>query len=333
MSVTIKDIAKAANVSYATVSRALSGHSEISDKTKKKIRKLAKEMGYTPNAIAKGLVTKNTKTLGFIVPDITNPFFPEVAQGVEDCANRNGYQVFLCNTSWKLEKEKQYLKALYGKRVDGIVVSPTSNDITHLVEADRNKVPVVFAAYRPAIADCNFVATDDYKSAEIAAEYLLKLGHRKIAYIGGQQESCTNKYRLKGYTDVLKKHDISLSPSYIKHGAFRQQSGYQLTKELLIANDVPTAILAGNDIIALGVIQAIEEFGLDVPNNISVVGFDDISFASLDKVQLTTVFQPKYTTGELCVEVLLQKIKNDDQKPTHKILKPELVIRRTCKGI
>jgi DNA-binding LacI/PurR family transcriptional regulator len=132
----------------------------------------------------------------------------------------------------------------------------------------------------------------------------------------------------------LKKYNIPTVPAYIKHGQFKQKSGYQLTKELLIENEIPTAILAGNDIIALGVIQAIEEFGLSVPNNISVVGFDDISFAALDKIQLTTVFQPKYKIGELCVEILLDKIKNPcNSEFTHKVLEPKLIIRKTCRGI
>ncbi|WP_094548425.1 LacI family DNA-binding transcriptional regulator [Petroclostridium xylanilyticum] len=329
MSVTIKDIAKVANVSYATVSRALSNHPEVSDKTKKRIQDLAKAMGYTPNAIARGLVTKNTHTIGLIIPDITNPFFPEVAQGIEDCANRNGYQVFLCNSNWQLNKEKEYLKALYEKRVEGIVIGPVSNDVSHLLDTVNKNVPLVFAAYKPQIEECNYVATDDYKSAVIAMEYLIKLGHRKIAFIGGQ-----HKVRLNGYIDILQKYNIPVMPSYIKYGQFKQESGYQMAKELLIENEIPTAILAGNDIIALGVIQAIEEFGLSVPNNISVVGFDDISFAALDKIQLTTVFQPKYKIGELCVEILLDKIKNpDNHKFVHKILEPKLIIRKTCKGI
>lgn len=332
MSVTIKDIAKVAKVSYATVSRALSGHPEVSEKTKQRIRKLAKEMGYTPNAIAKGLVTRNTHTLGLIVPDITNPFFPEVAQGIEDYANRHGYQVFLCNSSWQLEREKEYLKTLYGKRVDGIVVAPSSNYVEHLVAKSYKDVPIVFAAYRPTVEGCNYVVTDDYKSAELAVGYLLKLGHRKIAFIGGPESDSTNKGRLEGYTDMLLKNGIPFHRSYIKHGQFKQKSGYELTKEVLLESELPTAILAGNDIIALGVIQAIEEFGLKVPDNISVIGFDDISFASLDKVQLTTVFQPKYQIGELCVDILLQIIKGSNQ-PIQKILEPTLVIRKTCKAI
>lgn len=334
MSVTIKDIAREAKVSYATVSRALSDHPEISVKTKERIRELAKKMGYTPNAIAKGLVTKNTHTLGLIIPDITNPFFPEVAQGIEDCANRNGYQVFLCNSNWNVQKENDYLQKLYSNRVDGIIIAPVSDYISHLMNNISKKIHLVFAAYKPQDHNCNYVVTDDFKSAQIAVEYLIKLGHRKIAFIGGQQYNSTNIGRVSGYEDTLRKYNIPVDSCYVKHGQFKQSSGYQLTRELLMSHELPTAILAGNDIIALGVIQAIEDFGLKVPKDISVVGFDDITYASLNKIQLTTVFQPKYDIGTLCVELLVDKIQNPDNKEAIcKIVEPKLVIRKTCAGV
>lgn len=333
MSVTIKDIAKVANVSYATVSRALNNSHEISEKTKKKIKEIADEMGYMPNEIAKGLVTKSSSTIGLIVPDITNPFFSELAQGFEECANKSGFQVFLCNSNWDMEREMRYLTTLYGKRVDGIVITPATNEVDHLSEGFKN-MPMVIAAYRPSSDECNYVVIDDYKSAVIATEYMVKLGHRKIAFIGGREESNTNIDRICGYADTLKKYNIEYKDSYIKNGKYKQDSGYELTKELLLKNETPTAVLAGNDMIALGVIQAIEEFGLKVPENISVVGFDDISYASLDKIQLTTVRQPKYKIGEMCFEILYQMIQNPKDK-THisKVLEPELIIRKTCKGI
>jgi Transcriptional regulators len=333
MSVTIKDIAQKARVSYATVSRALSDHPEIKDETKQLVREIAKEMGYAPNAIAKGLVTKNTYTIGLLIPDITNPFFPEVAQGIEHCANKNGYKVFLCNSNWDMQKEKEYLDILYGSRVDGIVVAPVSDDITHILEIGKS-IPVVFAAYKPRYEGCNYVVTDDFSSATIAVDYLIKLGHVKIAYLGGLQNNSTNSGRFTGYKETLGKNGINMNPDYIKFGQYKQESGYLLTRDMLLHNDLPTAILAGNDIIALGVIQAIEEFGLEVPNDISVIGFDDISFARLDKIQLTTVYQPKYQIGQLCVEILLEKKnKGGNSEALQKIINPELIIRKTCRKV
>lgn len=333
MSVTIKDIAREAKVSYATVSRALSGHAEISEETRERIRKLAKEMGYMPNAVAKGLVTRSTRTLGLIIPDITNPFFPEVAQGIEDSASRNGYQVFLCNSNWDIKKENEYLDKLYGSRVDGIVIAPVSDVISHIMDIN-GKIPVIFAAYKPQCENCNYVVTDDFSSAAIAVEYLIKLGHRKIAFIGGEQGTSTDVGRFEGYLSTMDKYGIPVDSRYIKHGQFKQSSGYRLTKAMLTEHELPTAVLAGNDIIALGVIQAIEEFGLKVPKDVSVIGIDDISYAALDKIQLTTVYQPKYQIGELCVELLLKKKRSfNTDEYFKKIIEPTLVIRKTCTGV
>lgn len=334
MSVTIKDIAREANISYSTVSRALAGNPQVNEESRNKILKLANDMGYTPNALAKGLVTKSTYTIGLIITDITNPFFPEVAQGVEDCANRNGYQVFLCNSNWSVQREKEYLYKLYSSRVDGIVISPASDDLSHIVDS-QFQVPIVFAAQKPQSNGCNYVTVDHFKSATIAVEYLVKLGHKKIAYIGGLLSTNSGIDRFNGYKSILKKYNIPMIANYIIHGGYTQASGYQFAKELLLLNqELPTAIVAGNDITALGIIQAIEEYGLKVPSDISVIGFDDISFASLDKIQLTTVYLPKYAIGEESMEVLIQKIQNPkDTEGKHRILEPKLIVRKTCRGL
>jgi len=335
MSVTIKDIAKAANVSYATVSRALADHPDISEKTKQKIKKLAKEMGYTPNTIARGLVTKSTGFIGLVIPDITNPFFPEVAQGVEDYVYKQGYTMLLCTTDWQLDRESRYLKALESKMVDGIIIAPATDDISHVIEdfSDGNK-PIVFVSYKPDDLTCNFVAIDDYKCGYMATEYLLKLGHRDIAYIGGLENSRSDRQRFSGYRDALGKYSLPLKYSP-RHGQFKTMSGYELTKELLIySDDIPTAILAGNDVLALGVMQAVEEFGLKIPENVSVMGIDDISFSAFDKISLTTVAQPKEEMGKLAAEILIQKVKEPANKnPVQKILEPRLVIRKTCRSV
>lgn len=329
----MKDIARAANVSCATVSRALSGKPGTCKETREYIKALAKEMNYTPNSIARGLVTKCTKTLGFVVADITNPFFSELAQGFEEQASKNGYGVFLCNTGWDLEKEKKYLKNLLSNRVDGIAIAPVSDEISHIMEIDKD-IPTVFAAYRPHVKESSFVATDDSKSATMAVEYLIKIGHRRIAYIGGQANKNTNIDRFNGYRTTMEKHQIRIDNNYIANGEFSMSSGYNLAKKLLIHQEPPTAIVAGDDLIALGVIQAIEEFGLSVPQNISVLGFDDISYASLYKIRLTTVRQPIRMIGEVCMDIILKKLKDPEENyHVRKIMNSELIIRKTCRGI
>lgn len=333
MRVTIKDIAKTANVSYSTVSRALAGQPQIPDETKKRILKIANEMGYTPNVLAKGLVTKNTYTLGLIVPDITNPFFPESIQGIEECASEYGYRVYLCNSNWNVEKEKECLQKLYGSSVDGIIIFPVSDDVSHILDVQA-RLPIVFANYKPVNEAYSYVAFNDFRSATIAVEYLIKLGHKNIAYMGGLETNAANMERIDAYKATMEKCGLSIRPNYILHGEYKQSSGYELTKKLLINNELPTAIIAGDDIMALGVIRAIEEFGLNVPEDISVIGFDDISYASLDKIQLTTVRMPRYAMGQASVQMLMNKIQNPDNAETKsEILETELIVRKTCKGI
>lgn len=333
MSITIKDIAKEAGVSYATVSRALSNHPEINEETKRRILQLADRMGYQPNAIAKGLVTKSSHTLGLIIPDITNPFTSEVAQGVEDYASQKGYQVFLCNCNWNVRREKDHLSRLRSNRVDGIVVMPISDDLSHITE-HMSSIPTVFAGYRPIISESSFITTDDFRNSALAMEYLVKLGHRKIAYIGGPESSSVDIARFHSYRSILGKYNIPIHRRYIVHGQFDIRSGYEHGKHMLGQQELPTAVLAGNDLVALGIIQAVEEFGLNVPADISVIGFDDITYSSLNKIQLTTVHQPKYEIGKRSAGLLIDKIQNpEDKKDTHVILESKLVIRKTCRGI
>lgn len=333
MSITIKDIAKKANVSYATVSRALSGSTEISEETKKRIIHLAYEMGYSPNIIARGLVTKSTHTIGLIVPDITNPFFAEVAQGAGDCAHQSSYNVFLCNSNWDIQREKESLSKLFSSRVDGIIITPVSNDISHII-ALNEKIPIVFAANKPHNIGLSYVVTDNHRAASLATEYLIKLGHKRIAFVGGSKLDYGTSSRIEGYIDSLEKYNITVNPDIIMQGQLTSNSGYNLVKKILESSELPTSILACNDIVALGAIQAIEEYGLNVPKDISVVGFDDISFASLNKIQLTTVFQNKYKIGELSIKLLIDRIMNKDfEENNYHILEPKLIIRKTCKGI
>ena len=333
MGITIKDIAKKANVSYSTVSRALAGHNQISNETKNRILKISEELGYSPNTLAQGLVTKQTFNLGLIVSDITNPFFPEVIQGIEESANDLGYRIYLCNTNWSVEKENIYLNRLFTSSVDGIIIFPASDDVSHIINS-KIKIPIVFANHKLKDDACSYVAFNDYEAAKTAVEYLIKLGHKNIAYVGGLETNVSNMERIRGYQEVMKNHSIELHPNYIVNGEFKQSSGYQLTKDLLIKNAYPTAIVAGDDVMALGVIQAVEEFGLNVPNDISVIGFDDISYAALDKIQLTTINMPKYEMGKASIQLLMERIHEQSKcKTKFKILETELILRKTCNGI
>lgn len=337
MSVTIKDIAKVAGVSYATVSRALNDHPEINEKTKDRVAKIAEEMGYSPNAIARGLVKNNTNMIGLLVPDITNPYFPEVARGVEDYANAQGFNVFLCNTSWEEKRENVYIKALREKRVEGLIIAPVSLVSHQKIHAENLKIPVVYIGSKSGDQNENFVILDNVKAAFIATEYLIGLGHDNIAFIGGYESSISNSDRVRGYREALKKHGREKEINMVKSSSFKRESGYAIAFEFIKEGRMPSGILAANDIIALGVIEALENNGYSVPGDVSVIGFDDIQFASLPKINLTTVAQPKYEMGVAAAKILLHKIGcnniDHEEMANQYVVEPELIIRGTCKKV
>ncbi|NLK68626.1 MAG: LacI family transcriptional regulator [Clostridiaceae bacterium] len=329
MAVTIKDIAKVAGVSYATVSRALNDHPEINVITKEKIKEIAQQMGYTPNAVARGLVKKNTEMIALLIPDITNPFYPEVARGVEDYARENGYCVFLCNTNWDEENEQKYLTILKERRVDGIIIAPVSTDTIDYVSDSKLDIPVVYIGSRVDCNKSNYVVIDDFKAGYMATEYLMKLGHSNIAFIGGHDKSTSHIDRINGYKQALKENRLEADINSIKGYSFKKESGYGTFLKMVKNRKVPTAIVAENDIIALGIMEAAEKHGYDVPKDISIIGIDDIEFGSLPKINLTTVAQPKFDIGRKSADILLDLISGSaDSKQI--ILEPFLIVRGTC---
>jgi LacI family transcriptional regulator len=328
--VTIKDIAKQAGVSYATVSRALNNHTEINIETRKKVLRIAKEAGYQPNAIARGLVKKETQTLGLLIPDIINPFFAEVARWIEDTAIENGYTIFLCNTNWSLERESNYLNVLRQKQVDGILIAPASEKIEHLKKILSQWSKNIVAITRMNISNVTSVLIDNVQGARMAVEHLIGRGHRRIAFIGGLIDISANQERLQGYQEALAVNGIEPNRDYIVSGDFKRESGHQIMHKLLNLKERPDAVFAANDLLALGAIQAIREAGLTIPGDMAVSGFDDIEFAALPEIQLTTVSQPKYEMGKLALLTLINQIKNEEKTVAKKImLEPTLIVRKT----
>jgi LacI family transcriptional regulator len=330
MSATIKDVAKKANVSYTTVSRALNNKYGVKKETRDRIVKAAAEMGYTCNAIARGLVKKKTNTIGLILPDITNPFFPEIAMGIEDGAHAKGYSVFLCNTNYDPEREAQYLKHLAEKRVDGIILVPASNERSlELNKISESGIPIVYACSYYLEGDRSYVAIDDERGGFLATRHLVEQGYSTIAYIGAKDETVKKDERLVGYKQALKKFGIPARDRLIYYCDHKMKTGHDIINKMISKKEVPRAIFAANDLLAIGVIQGAKELGLSVPGDIAVVGFDDIPFASLPEIQLTTISQPKQKMGELSINILLDIIFGNEQNTRRTILEPELVIRKS----
>ncbi|HYE82648.1 MAG TPA: LacI family DNA-binding transcriptional regulator [Clostridia bacterium] len=332
MEVTIKDIAKKIGISYATVSRALNNRAGVNPETREIVLEMAKKMGYQPNAIARGLVMKYTHTIALVIPDITNPFFPEIVRTVEDVASELGYNTFLCNTNWDIEKEQSYLKLLQEKRVDGIILKPASdsegnsfgNISVPLVLLDRTSKDDVYSC----------IEVDDKRGGFLATKHLIESGYKKIAFIGGKLDSYSDSQRKEGYMQALSRYKYEIDETLIKNGSFKTKSGYEIMNNLIKSGNTPDAVFAGNDVIALGVMQSAKENGLDVPGDLGIVGYDDIDYAKLPQIQLTTIAQPKYQIGRCAVELLLKEI-NDRENKVSKIviLEPELIIRSTTREI
>jgi LacI family transcriptional regulator len=329
--VTIKDIARKANVSYATVSRALNNKRGVRQTTRSKILELAEQMSYTPNAIARGLVKKQTQTLGLILPDITNPFYPEVARGIEEGAAERGFSIFLCNTNWERNREAHYLRLLAEKRVDGIILAPIDNEVEAIENRLTGKIPIVYVSNAPAGTRQSFVVMDNVLGGFLATEHLIEAGYEKIGFVGSTEDSLTVDERLAGYRRALEKYGIPIEEKYVQLGEFNEKAGYQIIRGMIAGGDFPRAVFAENDLLALGVLHGVKASGLSVPEDVAVVGFDDIPVASYPEVQLTTVSQPTYEMGRKSVEILLERIQAAEKPAAARqiYLKPSLNIRRS----
>lgn len=327
MKPTIKEVAKQAKVSITTVSRVINNvEGCTNEETRNRILKVIEELDYKPNALARSLVTKKTKTIGLILPDISNPFFPGIAKGVEDRASKYDYNVILCNSYDSLKKEDYYINVLREKYVDGIILS--SSKLNKDDENNYSKdIPMVFIDRRPDVNITNGVFINNFSGAYTAVKHLIDLGHRNIGCLIGPQNINTSIERLDGYKKALEDSSISINEDFIKFEEYSIEGGYSAAREILKDKKI-TAIFANNDLMAIGVYRAAKEMGYKIPGDISVVGFDDIDTAKVVEPPLTTVKQPTKVLGESAVEMLMEAING---KIEEKIiyLDTELIIRES----
>ncbi|MCL4514478.1 MAG: LacI family transcriptional regulator [Firmicutes bacterium] len=331
MVATIKNVAAEASVSPSTVSRVITGKAPVSSDKREKVLAAIKKLNYRPNILARGLKSKETKTLGLILPNITNPFFAEVAKGVEDAADAAGYNVILCNAGDDGAKEIRYLEVLHKKWVDGIVYDTVGVDtVDYLRTIMGDGIPIVTMDREIKGLPVDAVCLDNVKGGYIATRYLIALGHRKIALIAGPVYISTTTDREEGYRRALDEVGIQPRPDFIRYFSYDFESGFNAAAELLSFDDPPTGFICANDMIALGVIQQLERKGFQVPMDFSVVGFDDIYVSRLVKPALTTIAQPKYEMGQKAVALLLEHIARKRKRPKTALFAPELVIRESC---
>jgi LacI family transcriptional regulator len=271
-----------------------------------------------------------------IIPDISNPFFPQVASGVEDGAKEKGYSVFLCNTNYESDQEARYLQLLIEKRVDGIILASGFQASDTINPLSMGSIPIVSLCTRFENVKNSFVVIDNERGGFIATKHLIEQGYPTVGYIGTQGDGLSEGQRFKGYLQALEKFNIPFDDRFVFSGDLKRETGYKITKRLIAGRHCPRALFVENDLMALGAIQGIKESGLRVPDDIAVVGFDDIAFASFPDIGLTTVRQPKYKMGKLAADILLDSIINLTKEPKKHILEPKLIVRtsscRLCQG-
>jgi len=333
MTMILKDIARLADVSIATVSMILNNKNQnISASTRENVLRIARESNYIPNAMARSLIIGKTKIIGLIVPEISNPFFPELARGVEDKANEAGYNVIFCNSDDDPIKEERYLEMLAEKMVDGIIFVHTANRSEGLEKYIRQDVPVILIDRDMDIDNVKGkVLVNNFHGAYMGVKHLLDKGYKKIAFITGSLKSNITFDRLQGYKKALSEHDIPIDEKYIMLGQYKSEWGIQATKQLLSEGIDFDSVFCGNDLIAIGVVKTLINNGLKIPDDVGIVGFDDIWMASMIMPELTTVKQPNYEMGYKASEMLIDIIANPETPSGKKMifLETELIIRHS----
>ncbi len=330
MKTTIKDIARMAEVSTATVSKIVNHKDKnISEATRQRVLAVIKEYNYVPNRVASSMITKKTHSIGLVIPDIANPFFPEIARGVEDIANKYGYHVILCNTDNDLKKEEGYIAMLQEKMVDGIILTASSMRTGDSLDLSRIHVPVI-------TVDRNIegskikgkITVDNASGAYEAVTYMLKKGYKRILHLAGPFTSGPSRERYRGYLEAHKDLSIDVSEELFIEGFYTSDWGYRGIKEILDKNIAFDGVFCGNDLIALGAMKALKETGHKIPEDVAIVGFDDIYMTTMIEPKLTTVNQPNYQMGYKAAQMLIDFIEDKTVDKKEDILRNRDIIIR-----
>jgi LacI family transcriptional regulator len=333
---TVSDVAKRAGVSTMTVSRVVNGAGYTSAETRARVESAIGELGYVPNALARQLRSKRTKTIALVVSDISNPFFTTIARGAEDVAVKHGFSVMYCNTDESEKEEEQYLLMLIERQVDGVLLVPARSSGTSFRLLQAHRVPAVVMDRRVAARNVDSVLCDSEAGACALTRHLIGLGHRRIAVLTGRRTVSTSVDRVAGCRRALEEAGLALDDTLVHYGGFNfgklnQADGHRMAEEVLAAGgERPTAIFAANNFIAFGAIRALHEAGLRVPEDMSVVAFDDLPEGWIAEPFLTVAAQPAYEIGHRAATLLLDRLKGDPDATGESIVLPfELIIRRS----
>ncbi|MGE5603636.1 MAG: LacI family DNA-binding transcriptional regulator [Nitrososphaerales archaeon] len=328
---TINDVAKRAGVSPVTVSRVLNGAPNVNAATRERVNRAIAELGYVPNIVARSLRSRRTRSLALILPDITNPFWPTVARGVEDAAQKGGYSVLLCNSDENADKQARYLEVVASQQVDGVIIAPCDSDPSKLAILRDRGVATVVIDRRIDDWDVDTVRGDSVGGAHALVRHLVKLGHTRIAMLSGPAETSTSQDRVAGYEAALMHAGLPVDSRLLRYGEFREASGREMMQSLLADCPVITAVFAANNAIAVGALEALGERGIRVPQDMALVCFDDLSPASQLFPFLTVAEQPAYEMGLEAARLLLSALAaGAPLAPRHVMLPCRLIVRHSC---
>ena len=329
----MSDVARQAGVSLMTVSRVINNKGDVSSETRQRVLEVISNLGYRPSAIARSLATKETSTIGLVVPDVSNAFFAEVTQGVEHLAYSRGYHVFLCNTEEDPQRELAVIQSLEEKRVDGLILCSSRLDEEKLIDilASLPAVVLINRRLNQTVEDTfDSVTLDDEHGGWLATHHLIQSGHRQIGFLAGPPASYSGAGRRKGFLSALQDAGINLNDGWMKHCQPSVEGGYEATRYLLGTYPQLTALFCFNDLVAVGALQACDELKRRVPQDLAIVGHDDIPVAALVSPTLTTCRVPRYELGGRAVNALLERLRDCPGECSQIVLQPELVIRESA---
>ncbi len=333
-SVTLKEVAAELGVSAMTVSRAVNNSPNVDSKTKKRILEKAKKMGYTPNLVAKSLVSSKTYTVGVVIPEISHSFFPDVVRGIEEVVDSKAYQILLTNTSDNFEKEKKVIEALKAKRVDGMLISSSlmTDNFSYYKELIKSGMPIVFFDRCIENIGASCIKVNDQAASQQITEHLINLGYKKIGYLSGPKKVSIGKARFDGFNIAMIKNGLPVDDKLIIENGYNEKGGYDAMKKLLKlpAKDRPRAVVAVNDPVAFGAMDAIKDANLRIPEDIAIVGFTNDIRANLVTPPLTTVNQPAYELGKKAASKLIDTIQEKGDLVENVELITNLVVRESC---
>jgi LacI family transcriptional regulator len=329
--ITMQQVAEHAKVSKATVSRVLNNDPSVADDLRLRVLKAMQDLGYQPNRAARRLRGTSSGVIGLVITDIQNPFFISVMQGVEDTAYANQTSILFCNTSEDLARQQMYLDVMQAERAAGLILVPTSNtSAKSLTGLKLSRTPLVLLDRWIAGLEADIVQVDNVGGAQLAVRHFIDLGHDRIALVVGAPNLSTGRERQRGYRDCLMAAGLPIDESLIKTGNPYKEDGYRLTRDLMLSAQPPRAIVVGNSMMTLGALQALRELGVRIPDDVAIVGFDDLPWADELCPPLTAVSQPTYELGREAVHLLLRRLAEPDAPFRTLTLQTRLIVRESC---